>query len=253
MSAPDDRPPVVDPAGERPPVVEPRGTWANARDVFLAPARTFRDARARPAVAAPMILLIAASAVGLAIAMLGFAPAAEAMDRVLEASGVPGGGWSRVAVTATGVFAVALTVPVVALIVAGLLWAWSTLQDAESRFTVALAAVLWSRLVVPVETVVDAAVASAAGRALQGASIGPALLVDPTAVPAPLYAALAKLDVFSIWIVVLTTLAGVHALGLGRGKAAAFAVALWAVGVALAMASAAVGGAATPPPAAPSM
>lgn len=254
MSEPGDRPPIVEPDGERPPVVGPdeapegRSVWENARDVFVAPSRTFRDARARPRVLSPLLLLVGGGALAMVLVMVVTGPP-DPMKRMLEEAGLPGGSFGTVAITFFAVVSVAITIPLLAGLVAGLLWAWSTLHDGVSRFGVALAAVLYARLVTPLETATNGFVAEALDRGVAGATLGPTLFVGPDGVPAPLYGALLHLNVFSIWVAILTALAGIHAMDLDRRDAWSFAIVLWAIGLGFGMLGAVVGG--MEPPGAP--
>ncbi|MDX1660973.1 MAG: YIP1 family protein [Gemmatimonadota bacterium] len=266
MSEPGDRPPRVDPVdrasgadGERPPVVgldEPpadRSAWANARDVFVAPSRTFRDVREDPRILPPLLFLVAAGALAMTFVMVVTGPP-DAMERMLEDAGLPGGSFGTVAITFFAVVSVAITAPLVSALVASLLWAWSTLRDGVTTFAVAFAAILWSRLVGMLETAANGIAMHAVDRGLSGVTIGPSLVVPPDQVSGPLYGALMHLNVFSIWVAVLTAWAGIHAMGLERRDAWLFAVVLWTIGLVFAMLGATMGGMEpTPAPSGPSL
>lgn len=244
MNAPGDRPPLVKPGGERPPVVEsgtPRSVWEDARDLFVAPARTFRHARRNPRILPPLLLVVATTALALVVVLAGLGPP-DAMDRLLEASGLPGGSMMTVAMAFFSVAAVAIGVPVFAALTGGLLWAWSTVREGSSSFTVAFVAMLYVQLLEPIQAIADALAARWVGRDLDAVSIGPTLLVSPHAVSPAAYGALAYVNLFSIWTTVLMGVAAAHAMGLSRRDATVFAVALFALGLAFAVVAAVAGG-----------
>lgn len=253
MNAPGDRPPLVEPARDRPPVVEsgtPRSVWEDARDLFVAPAPTFQHARRRPRILPPLLLVVGATSLALVVVLAGLGPP-DAMERLLEASGLPGGAMMTVAVAFFSVAAVAVGVPLSALVAGGLLWAWSTVRDGSSSFTVAFVAMLYVRLLEPIQALADALAARWVGRDLDAVSIGPTLWVPPGATSPAAYGALAYVNVFSIWATVLVGVAAVHAMGLSRRDATVFAVAIFALGLAFAVVAAVAGGLQAPSASAP--
>lgn len=244
MSGPGERPPVVETGAAPPPIAgggTPRSVWEDARDLFVAPGATFRHVRREPRILPPLLLVVATTSLALVAVLAGMGPP-DAMDRLLEASGLPGGSMMTVAMTFFSVVAVAIGVPIVGVLSGGLLWAWSTVRDGLSDFTVAFVAMLYVQLLEPIQALADALAARLLGRGIDTVTIGPTLFVPPDSVSPATYGALAHINLFSIWGVVLVGLAAVHAMGLSRRDAAIFAIALWGLGLALAAAAAAAGG-----------
>ncbi|MBW3661262.1 MAG: hypothetical protein KY397_06470, partial [Gemmatimonadetes bacterium] len=211
-----------------------------------------RDVRRDPRVAGPLVLLIAGSSLATAFALVWTGPP-DAMGRVLEESGLPGGGGAVVAVVFLGVVAVAVLAPLSACLVAGLVWAWSTLRDGVSRYTVALVAILYVGLLSVVSTVAEAVATRATDRDVVGVTIGPALLVSPDEVSPYAYATLLHLDVFTLWWTALVALAAVHAMDLRPRDAVLLALALWLVGLGLVMTVPLVAGSGSAPTGLPSL
>lgn len=253
MSAPGDRPPLVEPDGERPPIVEdgaPRSVWEDARDLFVAPGETFHHVRSNPEILPPLLLVVSTTALALVAVLAAVAPP-DAMDRMLEASGLPGGSMMTVALAFFSVVVITIGVPLSACVTGGLLWAWSTVRDGLSSFTVAFVAMLYVQLLEPVQAIVDALAARLLGRGIDTVSVGPTLAVTPDSVSPAVYGALAYVNVFSIWAAVLIGLAAVHTMGLSRRDATIFAIGLWVLGLALSTAAAAAGGFQAPSPPSP--
>jgi hypothetical protein len=247
-------PPVV---GARPPALARRPSLlASLTGVVVRPAATFRDVALWPRWIGSLAVVVGAV---LIITLAGLPFMWRILVEQFEAVGGPAEMKPLVlGVSLAGALAGAvLGPPFWAAILAVVMWGWAKIVDERHvPFVVAMAAAAHVGVIVVLRALAGTVLlALGYGADVVGLGMSPASklglggLFDPTAMPAPIYGALAQVELFSIWMAVVIAVAGVHALGMRKGSAAAVAVLVWFlnamlqfVGVAVTMLNSPAGG-----------
>ncbi len=215
-----------------------RPVATNVRDVVLAPSATFEDVGRHPRWLAPLLIVMALTAVTSFLLMpmsvemqkLGLAGrdmSAEQREQAIQMINT----FKWIGVVAGPVF-----VAIFSAIYSLFFWAWAAISGAKNAsFKIAFTALIYAGMVLVLQSFAQAVVVWVKGAeqvAREGApTFGLALFVERGDMSRWLWGLVANLSFFTIWHAVLVAIAGVYALRMSRGSAYAFAIAVWILNV----------------------
>jgi len=218
--------------------VEKKPLWEDVIDVFVSPFQLFKR-QANESWVKPWLVLSVIFAV-LYIAFMGpngelsIATAREMMARVGKE--LPAAAQQPPSLV-RGILAAVIGQPLAVLVFGGLmggflLWAASAVAGGGPRFKQAMTIVLWAAFPGILQKVISGVlvlIKSNSGAELSAADASTGILrfISPASVPIPVYTALAMVDIFVLWQVILWAVALKAVCNYSTGKASAVAVATW--------------------------
>jgi len=224
-----------------------RSVWQNFLDVAFAPSATFDDVREHPRWLVPLLVVMAAT---MAVSFL-LMPATLELQRVQLAGRDMTPEQIEGAMGMVRLFSV-VGAPVAAVVFTALFallfWGWAAISGArEPTYKVAFTAMIYTGVIQLLQAIAQAIVVLIKGAeqvAAEGGlpTFGLALFLERGDMPGLLWGFLANINFFSIWGLIVTAIAGVQALRMGKGAAWGFAIVTWLLGGLFLMFSARAGG-----------
>lgn len=212
-----------------------RSMAENFRDVVLDPEVTFEDVAERPKWLMPLIVLAVVTLIVSYFMMPLWAEMqAEALaEQDLSAEQLEQQRQMMETFKWVGLAMAPIMTALISLLWGFLFWGWGTIAGAKnSRFAVALTAVVYAGLIYIFQSIAQAIVVVAKGAETVAAEGGPptfglTLLIERGEMSGLVWAFLSNVNFFSIWYAVVIAIAGQHALKMSKGASWGFAIAGW--------------------------
>lgn len=212
-----------------------RSVVRNLIDVVFAPSATFEDTREHPRWLVPLLIVMALTVVVsfLLMPMTVEVQRTQMAARDMTAEQIENA-LGMVRIFSVGIAPIAVVV--FTALFALLFWGWASISGArEPNYKVAFTAMIYSGVIQILQAFAQAIVVFTKGAEQVAREGGPptfglALFMERGDMPGLLWGLLSAVNFFAIWSLIVTAIAGIHALRMSKGAAYSFAIFTWLIG-----------------------